>query len=63
MTHGIWILAGRVVVMKVKFDVHRQNAQRLNVARMKRLLNQMVNVVQNVKKVSSQLDLNSKSQY
>lgn len=53
MTHGIWILADRVVVMKVKFDVRKQNAQRLNVARMKRLLNQMVNVVQNVKKVSS----------
>lgn len=52
MIRGIWIRADPVDVMKVKFGVHKPNAQRPNVVQMKRLLSQPANAVDVVKRVS-----------
>lgn len=51
MIRGIWIRADPVDVMKVKFGVHKPNAQRPNVVQMKRLLSQPANAVDVVKRV------------
>lgn len=52
MILGIWIHVDRVDVMRVKFDVHKPNAQQRNVDQMKHLLNQLDNAVDDAKKVS-----------